>query len=237
MPRRSRECMYKSFNVLLLEAYNVNVLSVAIFALVFTSRVTFVIVDGSCSIDECIMEDGGGRNPTSLSAEVQDGGRRSPKSAAPMIENVHSALETSNEKPVAIPGCHWKWPFDLIHRNRSRHSSDLPLTGLKLLVVGSTLNGGLIDVPGFILDAFIVLILRRNKGRLQYGYRMLPYNGGDPASWDGETDKIPVRSFWEIVDCLLALGMTPVMSMIGMSAGVDRCLSVLAHSSDAQRDS
>ena len=53
MPRRSGGCMYKSFNVLLLEAYNVNVLSVAIFALVFTSRVTFVFADGSCSIDEC----------------------------------------------------------------------------------------------------------------------------------------------------------------------------------------
>ena len=30
--------------------------------------------------------------------------------------------------------------------------------------------------------------------------------------------------------------MTPIMSMIGMSAGVDRCLSVLAHASDAQQD-
>ena len=106
-----------------------------------------------------VMEDGGGRNPTSLSAGVEDGGRRSPNST---IEDVRSALESSNEKPVAIPGCHWKWPFDLVHRNRSLHSSDLPSTGLKLLVVGSTLNGGLIDIPGFILDAFIVLILRRN---------------------------------------------------------------------------
>ena len=54
-------------------------------------------------LTNAVMEDGGGRNPTFLSAGVQDGGRRSPKSTAPMSENVRSALETSNEMPVAIP--------------------------------------------------------------------------------------------------------------------------------------
>ena len=146
-------------------------------------------------------------------ARVEDGGGRSLSSIPPeRITDVRLALESSNASPVAIPGCHWKWPFDLVHRNRTCHSPDLPLAGVRLLVIGSTLNSGLIDVPNFILDDFIVLILRIT------------------------TDPIPAASFCETVDCLLQPGMTPIMSMIGMSAGVDRCLSIVVDASDAMQD-
>ena len=58
----------------------------------------------------------------------------------------------------------------------------------------------MIDVPDSILDAFIIVIVRIT------------------------TDPIPVESFLEIVGCLLVRGMIPLMSMLAMSAGVDRCL-------------
>ena len=124
--------------------------------------------------------------------------------------------------------------FDLIYRKRSSHPADSPLLGLKLLVIGSTLGGYVIDMPRSVLDDFIVVISQRTRRRLQYGYRALPYNGEDNASWDGDTDMVPVYAFWNIVDCLVDLRMTKVMSMIGMSAGVDRCLALLGHVGDAQ---
>ena len=44
----------------------------------------------------------------------------------------------------------------------------------------------------------------------------------------------PVYAFWNIVDCLVDLRMHKVMSMIGMSAGVDRCPALLGHVDDVQ---
>ena len=144
--------------------------------------------------------------------KVEEDGGRSLSSIPPeRITLVRSALESSNESPVAIPGCHWKWPFDLVYRNRPCLSPDLPLANVRLLVIGSTLNSESIDVPNSILDAFIVVMVRIT------------------------TDPIPVQSFWETVGCLLELGMIPLMSMLAMSAGVDRCLSMVEGASNAMQ--
>ena len=104
-----------------------------------------------------------------------------------------------------------QWPFDVVYRSRQCHSSDLPLANVRLLVVGSTVNSAVIDVPDSILDAFIIVIVRIT------------------------TDPIPVESFLEIVGCLLVLGMIPLMSMLAMSAGVDRCLSMVEDASNAMQ--
>ena len=45
--------------------------------------------------------------------KVEEDGGRSLSSIPPeRITLVRSALESSNETPVAIPGCQWQWPFD-----------------------------------------------------------------------------------------------------------------------------
>ena len=98
-----------------------------------------------------------------------------------------------------------------MYRSRQCHSSDLPLANVRLLVVGSTVNSAVIDVPDSILDAFIIVIVRVT------------------------VDPIPVESFLEIVGCLLVLGMIPRMSMLAMSAGVDRCLSMVEVASNAMQ--
>ena len=141
----------------------------------------------------------------------EDGGRSLSSIPHDRITLVRLALESSKENPVAIPGCHWQWPFDLVYRNRPCLSPDLPLADVRLLVVGSTLNSAVIDVPNSILDAFIVVMVRVT------------------------TDPIPVQSFWETVGCLLELGMIPLMSMLAMSAGVDRCLSMVEDASNAMQ--
>ena len=116
-------------------------------------------------------------------ATVEEDGSRSLSSVPPeRITLVRAALESSNETPVAIPCCHWQWPFDLVYQNRPWLSPDLPLADVRLLVVGSTLNSAAIDVPNSILDASIVVMVRIT------------------------TDPIPVQSFWETVGCLLELG-------------------------------
>jgi len=140
-----------------------------------------------------------------------DGGRSLSSIPPERISLLRSVIESSNETPVAIPGCQWQWPFDVVYRSRQCHSSDLPLANVRLLVVGSTLNSAVIDVPDSILDAFIVVMVRIT------------------------TDPIPVESFWETVGCLLELGMIPLMSMLAMSAGVDRCLSMVEDASNAMQ--
>ena len=93
--------------------------------------------------------------------KVEEDGSRSLSSVPPeRITLVRAALESSNENPVAIPGCHWQWPFDLVYRNRPCLSPDLPLADVSLLVVGSTLNSAVIDVPNSILDTFIAVMVR-----------------------------------------------------------------------------
>ena len=67
------------------------------------------------------------------------------------------------------------------------------------------------------MDDFVVLILHKNRGQLQYGYRSMAYNGEDDASWSGDTDMSPVYTFWNLYDGLVELGMDRAMSMIGMS--------------------
>ena len=103
-----------------------------------------------------------------------------------------------------------------------------------LLVIGSTLGGYVIDFPCSILDKYVVLILQKNRGQLQYGYRSMAYNSVDDGSWRGDTDMSPVCTFWNLYDGLVDLGMDRVMSMICMSAGADRCLAVLAHAEDVR---
>ena len=144
--------------------------------------------------------------------EIGVDGSRSLSSIPPeKISMLRAVIESSNETPVAIPGCQWQWPFDVVYRSRQCQSSDLPLANVRLLVVGSTVNSAVIDVPDSILDAFIIVIVRVT------------------------VDPIPVESFLEIVGCLLVLGMIPRMSMLAMSAGVDRCLSVVEAGSNAMQ--
>ena len=144
--------------------------------------------------------------------EIGVDGSRSLSSIPPeRISLLRAVIESSNETPVAIPGCQLQWPFDVFYRSRQCHSSDLPLANVRLLVVGSTVNSAVIDVPDSILDAFIIVIVRITK------------------------DPIPVESFWETVGCLLELGMIPLMSMLAMSAGVDRCLSMVEDASNAMQ--
>ena len=63
------------------------------------------------------------------------------------------------------------------------------------MVIGSTLGGAVIDIPSSVLDDSIVVIFPRNTGRQQYGYREVPYNSVDEASWDGNTDMDLVFAF------------------------------------------
>ena len=181
------------------------------------------------------MEEGERSNASSSCGGVGDGGRSCPISTREVLsDNLRAALEASEEKHVAIRGCDQKWPFDLTYRKRSGSSPEAPLVGMRLLVIGSTLGGYVIDVPCSILDKYVVLILQKNKGPLQYGYRLVRYNSCDDGSWTGDTDMGPVRTFWNLYDGLVDLGMDRVMSMIGMSAGVDRCLAVLAHAAEVR---
>ena len=175
------------------------------------------------------MTDDDGSNPSASSLGVAPVGGRSHREPHQRTDDVCAALEASNGERVSIPGCDEKWPFYLIYRKRQSHTAAAPLHELKLMVIGSTLGGALFDIPSFVLDDFIIVMLPCNKGKQQYGYREVPYNSVDEASWDGGTDMDPVIAFWDIVDCLVELQMTNVMSMVGMSAGVDRCLSLLAH--------
>ena len=179
------------------------------------------------------MEGGGTSNASSSCVDVGDGGRSCPSSTRKaLLDNLRAALEASEEKHVAIGGCDVKWPFDLTYRKRPGSFPETPLVGMRLLVIGSTLGGYVIDFPSFILEKYVVLILKVNDGQRQYGYRLVSYNSCDDGSWTGETDMDPVRSFWKLYDGLVDLGMDRVMSMIGMSAGVDRCLAVLAHAAE-----
>ena len=121
------------------------------------------------SIDVCtlltagVMEDGGRSNASSSFGGVGYGGRSSPNSTREVvIDNLREALEASEEKHVAIRGCDRKWPFDLTYRKRSWTSPEAPLVGMRLLVIGSTLGGYVIDTPSSILDDYVVLILQKN---------------------------------------------------------------------------
>ena len=194
------------------------------------------------SIDVCslltagAMEEGGRSNASSPCGGVGDGGRSCPISTREvLLDNLRAAFEASEEKHVAIRGCDRKWPFDLTYRKRSWTSPEAPLVGMRLLVIGSTLGGYVIDFPCSILEKYVVLMLQKNRGQLQYGYRSMAYNSGEDGSWTGDTDMSPVCTFWNLYDGLVDLGMDPVMSMIGMSAGVDRCLAVLAHAEEVRR--
>ena len=120
------------------------------------------------SIDVCslltagAMEDGGRSNASSSSGGVGYGGCSCPNSTREvLLDNLRAALEASEEKHVAIRGCDRKWPFDLTYRKRSWTSPEAPLVGMRLLVVGSTLGGYVIDFPSSILDKYVVLMLCR----------------------------------------------------------------------------
>ena len=181
------------------------------------------------------MEGGGISNISSSFGGVGYGGRSSPNSTREVVmENLRVALGASEEKHVAIRGCDPKWRFELMYRKRPRTSPEAPLAGVRLLVIGVTLGGWPVDIPCSILNDFVVLILQRNKGQPQYGYRSMAYNSEDDASWSGDTDMSPVHTFWKLYDGPVDLGMDRVMTMIGMSAGVDRCLAVLAHAEEAR---
>ena len=118
------------------------------------------------------MEEGERSNASSSCGGVGDGGRSCSISTREVLsDNLRAALEASEEKHVAIRGCDQKWPLDLTYRKRSGSSPEAPLVGMRLLVIGSTLGGYVIDVPCSILDKYVVLILQKNKGPLQYGDR------------------------------------------------------------------
>ena len=94
------------------------------------------------------MEDGGGSSSSSTFGGVGNGGGSSPNSTRQRImENLRAALEASDGKHVAIRGCDRKWPFDLIYRKRSWTSPEAPLVNMRLLVIGSTLGGSVVDMP------------------------------------------------------------------------------------------
>ena len=112
------------------------------------------------------MEDGGRSNTSSSFGGVEYGGRSSPNSTREVVmENLRVALEASEEKHVARRGLDPKWPFDLMYRKRPCTSPEAPLVDMRLLVIGSTLGGYVVDMPCSILDDLVVLILQKNKGR------------------------------------------------------------------------
>ena len=67
--------------------------------------------------------------------------------------------------------------------------------GKHAIFIGSTLGGYVIDFPSSILEKYVVLMLQKNRGQLQYGYRSMAYNSGEDGSWRGDTDMSPVCSF------------------------------------------
>ena len=56
------------------------------------------------------------------------------------------------------------------------------LQGLKIIIIGSSLYDDGIEIPDFVLNACIVLVLQDNVGERRYGYSMLLYRAGDSRS-------------------------------------------------------
>ena len=108
------------------------------------------------------------------------------------------------------------------------------MKGLRILIIGTPICGWKSNeapyFPDDILKDFIVLFLDRNVGRLQYGSRLAKYKRGDEATWSGCTDRRAPQAAWDVIELLLSLGADPYISLMGISAGVDRILSLVAYS-------
>jgi hypothetical protein len=97
-----------------------------------------------------------------------------------------------------------------------------------VLVIGASLGNYHIPVPKHVLSNVVVLLLRTFRGPKRYGYRVDPFISEQSSSWEGDTDMEPCDKFWRVSLALCRLGMCPAMNLLGMSAGVDKILSVVS---------
>ena len=137
--------------------------------------------------------------------------------------------------PVRLTHGDIQWPIDIII---GKGPPDLNiedpaacqtfLSGKEILVIGATLGNWAVPVPARVLDTCVVLLLRTFTGRTRYGFRVLDYASGDRNCWECETDDEPCSQFWHSVEALRALGVKPSLKFLGVSAGVDMILSIVA---------
>ena len=94
-----------------------------------------------------------------------------------------------------------------------------------ILIVGTCSEDTPISIPEEILRKTVVLMLRQNG---HYGFRAPLYSEDDVSTWEGPTDDRPVRYCWELCQLLRTLHTKQEVYMLGVSAGVDSILSLVA---------
>ena len=116
-----------------------------------------------------------------------------------------SMLEAGRPAPLSV--AHTLWPVDLATLSHSpvRQSVLEEVAERPILVIGCSLGNHMAEVP----KHFVTVVLRVYAGSpLRYGYSECEYVRGVSSTWEGHVDPAPVRQFSELIERLVALGLT-----------------------------
>ena len=97
-----------------------------------------------------------------------------------------------------------------------------------IIVIGTSLNDCSIEVPDFIAESAVIIILHNRTGRKRYGWAIDLYLSKDLASWQGVSDNAPAELAIDIIFCLQDIwNASGCCSFIAQSAGNPKIWSLV----------
>ena len=134
-------------------------------------------------------------------------------------------------RPAPLSVAQTLWPVDLAMLSHKPVQLGVPqeVAERPILVIGCSLGNHMAEVPKFVLQHFVTVVLRVYAGgKLRYGYSECEYVRGHSCTWEGAVDPAPVQQFSELIRRLLALGCAPRVAFVGISAGVHKILAAMS---------
>jgi hypothetical protein len=127
------------------------------------------------------------------------------------------------------------WPIELIvcEAGSPSNSVEQALQDRRIVIVCSTLGNWCPALPLDVLAKVVVVCVHCHVSRSRYGFRLCEFVAGVSSTWNNdETDLEACIRVWTVVDLLVQdYGAKPKVSMIGVCAGVDQALSLVASQS------
>ena len=162
--------------------------------------------------------------------ESDDGETPIAPAELPYAQSLLASMREAG-RPAPLSVAQTLWPVDLAMLSHKPVQLGVPqeVAERPILVIGCSLGNHMAEVPKFVLQHFVTVVLRVYAGgKLRYGYSECEYVRGQSCTWEGAVDPAPVQQFSELIERLLALGCAPRVAFVGISAGVHKILAVMS---------
>ena len=142
---------------------------------------------------------------------------------------------SNGSQEVSIVGSRSQFPFRVLFgRHATTATTQKPFHSKRIICVGAALSGWLPAIPENVLESFVVCMLQEKKGSRQYGAREETYNPNDWSTCRGPTAPGFGEDVTALLTELICLGAEPSLALLGVSAGVDRILSIVEYFQEYQ---